>query len=129
SYTPDFFDAGDTGFSFTGTDNVVSWMGNVLVGIPIGGQHGGGFRPYAVGGVGVLQTNVGNSTDLFHVDNDEFGFDLGFGAMGFMTDHVGFRGDVRYFRSFQDPTANGSFDIAVGKFDYWRGTAGLTFRW
>jgi hypothetical protein len=49
--------------------------------------------------------------------------------MGFMTDHVGFRGDLRYLRSFEDPVRDNEFDIAVGNFDYWRGTAGITFRW
>jgi hypothetical protein len=57
--------------------------------------------------------------------------DLGFGAMGFMTDHVGFRGDVRYFRDLQDTErdGDGSFSLATGNFDFWRGTVGLTFRW
>jgi opacity protein-like surface antigen len=129
SYTPEFFEGDDSDFDFTDTNNVVTWMGNVIVGIPIGGQTGGGFRPYVGAGLGVLQTNVGDDNDLFNVNNDEFGFNLGFGAMGFMTDHIGFRGDIRYFRSFEDPDPDNEFDIAAGNFDYWRGTAGLTFRW
>ena len=53
----------------------------------------------------------------------------GAGAMGFMTEHVGFRGDVRYFRDLQNTEQNGGFTLATGKFDFWRGTVGLTFRW
>jgi hypothetical protein len=45
--------------------------------------------------------------------------------MGFFTDHVGVRGDIRYLRSFKDLADN--FD--AGAFHYWRGTAGVTFRW
>ena len=45
--------------------------------------------------------------------------------MGFVTDHVGFRGDLRYLRSFED--LDETFD--AGDFDFWRGTAGVTFRW
>ena len=132
AYTPQFFEADGVEFDdgdASDDSNVVTWMGNVIVGIPIGGQSGGGFRPYVGAGLGVLQTNVGDSDDLFSVNNDEFGFNLGFGAMGFMTDHVGFRGDIRYFRSLEDPDPDNEFDIATGSFDYWRGTAGLTFRW
>ena len=43
--------------------------------------------------------------------------------------HVGFRGDLRYFRDLEDTEQTGGFTLAAGKFDFWRGTAGLTFRW
>ena len=129
SYTPEFFEGSDADFDFSGGSNVVSVMANAIIGIPIGGQTGGGFRPYFAAGIGMLQPEARSSDDLFHVDNSEWGFNLGFGAMGFMTDHIGLRGDVRYLRSFEDPVRDNDFDIAVGNFDYWRGTAGVTFRW
>src|SRR5205085_6371182 len=40
SYTPSFFDTSGFKFSPDSTNNVVSWMGNVVIGIPVGGQHG-----------------------------------------------------------------------------------------
>ena len=104
-------------------------MANALIGIPVGGQTGGGVRPYFAAGLGVLQREISSDDALFNVNNNEFGFNLGGGIMGFMTDHVGFRGDVRYTRSFEDPEEDNEFDIGVGNFDYWRGTAGVTFRW
>ena len=42
---------------------------------------------------------------------------------------VGFRGDLRYYRSLADPVEDNEFDIALGTFDFWRATAGVTFRW
>jgi hypothetical protein len=129
SYTPEFFESNDDDFDFTDTNNVVTWMANAIVGIPVGGQTGGGFRPYFTGGVGVLQTNIGDEDDLFNINNDEFGYNLGVGAMGFMSDHVGFRGDLRYFRAFGDSEPDGDVDLDLGNFDYWRGTVGVTFRW
>ena len=54
---------------------------------------------------------------------------VGGGVMGFMTDHVGFRGDLRYFRALGDPEEDNEFDIDLADFDYWRATAGVTFRW
>ncbi|HEY6360884.1 MAG TPA: outer membrane beta-barrel protein [Vicinamibacterales bacterium] len=129
AYTPEFFEADDDDLDLIENSNVTSFMGNVLVGIPVGGQTGGGFRPYFSGGVGVLQRSVESGDALFEVDNSEFGFNLGAGAMGFMTDHVGFRGDIRYYRSFEDPQEDNEFDLAVGNFDFWRATGGITFRW
>jgi opacity protein-like surface antigen len=128
-FTPEFFESSDGDFDFDGGNNVVSAMANALIGIPIGGQTGGGFRPYIAAGIGMLQTEARSSEDVFEIDNSEWGFNLGVGAMGFMTDHIGFRGDLRYLRSFEDPVRDNEFDIAVGNFDYWRGTAGVTFRW
>jgi opacity protein-like surface antigen len=129
SYTPEFFEAGDNDFDPVDNSNVVSAMANALIGIPIGGQTGGGFRPYFTGGIGMLSREVATSDSLFDVDSNEFGFNLGAGAMGFMTDHVGFRGDVRYIRSLEDLEADDSSPFSAGSFDYWRGTAGVTFRW
>ena len=60
--------------SFFGTQNdfgnnsVMDLMGNVILGIPIGGQHGGGVRPFVSGGVGLLRTQIdGGSLTTFDV--------------------------------------------------------------
>jgi len=125
SYTPEFFEPSDGNFDFVDGSNVVSAMANAIIGIPVGGQHGAGVRPYLAGGIGLLSREVQSSNDLFNVSTHDWGFDLGAGVMGFMTDHIGLRGDVRYLRSFKDIGDN--FD--AGSFHYWRGTGGVTFRW
>jgi opacity protein-like surface antigen len=134
AYTPQFFENGTDNVTFADSDNVSSVMGNIIVGIPVGGQHGAGVRPYAAAGVGLLKTRVQDAGQLFNVSNNDFGFDVGAGVMGFMTDHVGLRGDVRYFRDFQNNSASGDNNVdftnlTVGNFDFWRGTVGLAFRW
>jgi len=129
AYTPEFFEGDDDDLDLIENSNVTSFMANVLVGIPMGGTTGTGFRPYLSGGAGLLQTNVQSGDDLFEVTNDEFGVNLGAGAMGFMTDNVGFRGDLRYYRALTDPEPDNEFDIDFGDFDFWRATAGITFRW
>jgi outer membrane protein W len=128
AYTPQFFES-SSDLNFIDSSNAVTWMANAVVGIPIGGQRGGGFRPYVSGGLGVLQTNVDDANSLFTVNNDEFGVNLGVGAYGFATDHIGFRGDIRYFRALTDPSNDNEFDISFGNFDFWRGTFGVAFRW
>ena len=129
SFTPEFFEGNDDDFDLEGGSNVVTAMGNLILGIPFGGQHGGGFRPYLTAGAGMLQTEARSTDDLFSVDNSEFGFNVGAGALAFFNDHVGLRGDLRYVRSLEDPQEDNEFDLAAGNFDYWRGMGGLTFRW
>jgi hypothetical protein len=129
AYTPEFFEGDDDDLDLIENSNATSFMANVLIGVPVGGQRGGGFRPYFTGGAGILQTSVGDADDLFEVDNSEFGVNLGVGAFGFATDHVGFRGDLRYFRALSDPDEDNEFDIDLGDFDFWRATGGITFRW
>ena len=129
AFTPEFYEGDDDDFDAFDSSNVTTFMVNALVGAPVGGTTGGGFRPYFSGGVGLLQSSVTEAETLFEIDNSEFGFNLGGGAMGFMTDHVGFRGDIRYYRALTDPESDNEFDIALGDFDFWRGTFGVTFRW
>lgn len=129
AHTPKFFESDDGALNLIDDSNVTSLMGNVIIGIPVGGQAGGGFRPYATAGAGLLQTSVNGANELFDVDNNDFGVNVGVGAFGFMSDHVGLRGDLRYFRSLSDPDEDNEFDIDFGDFDFWRGTVGVTLRW
>jgi len=48
--------------------------------------------------------------------------------MGFFSDHVGLRGDVRYLRLLQDTNFGSGIDFNPGKVRYWRVSAGVTFR-
>jgi len=129
AYTPEFFKSNDDDFAFVDSSNVTTFMVNAIIGVPVGGTRGGGVRPYFSGGLGVIKSNVEDAQSVFKVNNSEFGFNLGAGAMGFVSDHVGFRGDVRYFRQFTDPEPDNEFDIGLGDLDFWRATAGITFRW
>ena len=127
-YSPNFFLSADEDL---GNDsNVTTLTANAIFGIPIGGQRGGSVRPYVVGGVGLIRSNVGDAGEFFDVQTkNDFGFDVGGGVMGFFNSNVGIRGDVRYFRSLQDNEPDNDLDLSLGSFDFWRGTVGLTFRW
>jgi hypothetical protein len=128
-WSPNFFEntTGGGDFEF-GDSNVTTLMANLVVGAPIGGQSGPGIRPYASGGVGIIQSRIGDAGDLFDVNSTDWGFNVGAGITGFFTDNIGLRGDVRYFRSLQDNEPDDEFDLALSDFRFWRGTVGLTFR-
>lgn len=129
-YSPNFFQDtnGDANFEF-GDSNVTTLMANVLVGAPIGGQHGGGIRPYASGGLGLMRASATGSSFFNDLNTNDFGVNVGGGVQGFFSDNVGIRGDIRYFRSLQDNEPDGEFDVALSDFNFWRGTVGVTFRW
>ena len=128
-YTPNFFESteGDDDFDY-GESNLTTVMANVVLGAPIGGQSGMGIRPYASGGVGIIRSQIGDAEDLFDVDSNDWGFNVGAGVTGFFADNVGIRGDVRYFRSLQDNEPDDELDVALGDLRFWRGSVGITFR-
>jgi len=128
-FSPNFFQntTGDDDFEF-GDSNVTTLMANLKVGVPIGGQTGGGIRPYASGGLGLIKSRIDDPDDLFELNSTDWGFNVGGGVTGFFTDNFGLQGDVRYFRSLQDNEPDDEFDLALGSFNFWRGTVGLVFR-
>src|SRR5436853_1261837 len=98
-YAPSFF--GNQGQY--GSYYVMDLMGNLIVGIPVGGTHGAGVRPYGTIGLGLLRSQItGGPNGLIPITNNDVGLNAGAGVMGFLSDHVGLRGDVRYFRNFND---------------------------
>jgi hypothetical protein len=123
-YSPSFF---GTSNDF-GNNTVVTVMGNVIVGIPIGGTTGGGVRPYVTGGVGLIRTQI-DGGNLFPLtsssSNNQMGFNIGAGVMGFFADHFGIRGDIRYMRAFTGDVIN---NIDLGSLNFTRLSFGVVFR-
>ncbi|MGH8639500.1 MAG: outer membrane beta-barrel protein, partial [Burkholderiales bacterium] len=116
-YSPNFFQntVGDDDFEF-GDSNVTTLMANLKVGAPFGGQSGGGIRPYASGGLGIIKSRIDDVDDLFEVDSTDWGLNVGGGVAGFFSDNLGVQGDVRYFRSLQDNEPDDELDVALGSF-------------
>ena len=139
NYTPNFFQLTEGGEDFEFFDvnsSITTLMGNIIIGVPIGGQGGAGVRPYVAGGAGLMRADIAFE-DLFEdLSTNELGFNFGGGLHIFFTDSIGFRGDVRYFRALgqqddDDPLADDDFideDFGLEDFDYWRATVGVTFR-
>jgi opacity protein-like surface antigen len=125
-YSPNFFETSTAtldSFRFTNTSNVTTLTGNLVV-----GGHAGSIRPYAVGGVGLLRTNVQDVAQVFSVSSkNDFGMDVGGGVMGFFSKNVGIRGDVRYFRGFRGSSDNAA-GLGLSDFKFWRGSLGVSFK-
>jgi opacity protein-like surface antigen len=104
-------------------------MANVIVGIPVGGQHGAGIRPYVTGGIGAINTKIVGGTTASSLDNTDFGYNFGAGVNGYFSDHFGLRGDFRFFRTVNaDFTSLNTNSFGEGQFHFWRFGVGLLIR-
>lgn len=123
-YVPQYFN-GDTGPLIKPGSYLIDMMGNVIVSLPPD-VTAGGLRPYMVGGVGLIHAEAADILGIFQVRRTVPAFDVGFGAVGLLTNNVGVRFDVRYLRSFTND--DGSLARVGRRISYSRGTIGLVLR-
>ena len=124
-YSPDFFGRTDIGGS-----SVLTAAGSLLLGVPFGGQSGVGFRPYVLGGLGVVRSSVDALEGAPTLENTEAAWNFGGGAMFFFGTNVGLRTDLRYIRTFGRLDLDIVDGVAVrGRLDFARASAGLIVRW
>ena len=108
--------------------NLITAMPALIVGIPIGGQQGGGVRPYFLAGAGLMRRDLDFET-FDSISENDWGYELGGGVMGYFSDHVGLRGDLRYFRNFKaDVLEATDIDFERGTFNFGRASIGVLFR-
>jgi opacity protein-like surface antigen len=117
-YAKDFFGTAP------GLDSsVLTIMSNLMIAPKIGP-----VQPYVLGGVGLVKTHVSfTPSSVITTDNNNFGWDLGGGLMGFFGNHVGLRGDIRYIHAFQDLKFLG-FTLSNTKLDFGRASAGIVLK-
>ena len=117
-YSPTFFEPGeDDFFDFESKGNVTTLMGNLVVG---GG--GGGFKPYASGGIGLMRSRIEGVSELLDWEDNGFGVNIGAG-LRVGGGHFGLRGDIRYFRQLSNLSPFDGLDL--GDFSFWRSTVGV----
>jgi opacity protein-like surface antigen len=122
-YTPKFFGSD----SVVSSSGVLTATGNILLGVPIGGQSGPGIRPYGTIGIGLLRRNIEFRDALATIDSNDFGYTLGGGVMGFFSNNFGIRGDYRYYRNFKKDE-QGFLGFDTGTFNFSRASVGIVIR-
>jgi hypothetical protein len=106
------------------SSKLLTLSGNVIVAVPLS-VSAYSLRPYAIGGVGMIHSGV---TYLLQapVDDNSPGFNVGGGAIGFLTRRTGVRFELRHFRTFErEPSDFGDVAPRVG---FWRFTVGVVIR-
>lgn len=118
AYAKDFFGSAP-GY----TSSVLTVMGNVML-VPDLGP----VRPYVLAGLGLIKSHVALTPEgLLSADNNDLGWDVGGGLFIFFGEHVGVRGDIRYFHSFQDLEVLG-FTLGDTKLDFGRASGALVLK-
>ncbi len=111
-------------------ERVFSFFQNFLIGPTIGP-----IKPYGVIGFGDLLLNASVASyvglDPESAFNNYFALSAGGGVIGFFIDHLGVRGDVRWFRAYgfdSNSLVVDSAGLALTHFEYWRLNIGLVAR-
>jgi len=90
------YDGQFTGEQAAESSSVLTGMGNFMIAPKISI-----VQPYGVVGVGLIKTDIENSVTLLSESKNQIGWTLGGGLIVYVHKHVGLRGDVRYYHSFQ----------------------------
>ena len=122
-FSPDFFGKSDIGGS-----SVSTFMGNLILAVPFGGQKGFGIRPYFLAGAGVLRSSADIEGVFDEGSENSVAWNTGGGVLLFFGNNYGVRFDVRYFKTFDDIDTGEGVITAPGKIDFTRGTLGFVFR-
>ena len=103
-------------------------LGNIVLAAPRRWTQYG-LRPYVSGGLGLLHASANDLLNIFPIDVDLLAMNAGGGAVGFVSDRVGLRFDLRYLRNIRG-VAEEDLTPAFGpvRLRYWTGSVGVVFR-
>jgi opacity protein-like surface antigen len=134
-YTPGFFQR--EGGGFVGGGDVISsytytLMGNAVLTTPRRWNEYG-LRPYVSGGLGLLRVSAKDQFNVTPIRLNLLGMNVGGGAVGFLSDRVGLRFDLRYFRKIQGPDVE-TLEIPVSRGEpirlrYWTTAIGVVIKY
>jgi hypothetical protein len=124
-YVPGFFERGDRQLVFPGSF-VTSLTGAAIVTLPLSITRES-LRPYLVGGGGLIWAEARDITSTFPIQSTMPAIIMGGGAVGFLSNTVGVRFDLRYIRSLGQGD-----DVIAGtgaRVRFWRGSVGLVLKY
>ena len=123
-YTPGFL--GGTEGSVVAGSRSIALMGNAVLTVPRSWNEYG-LRPFVSGGLGLLDVSRDDVEDATSLHQSLLAFNVGGGAVGFITNTTGLRFDLRYFRHLK-PIAGEGQSFGDVRLSYWTGTVGVVFR-
>jgi hypothetical protein len=124
-YLPGFFERGDRQLVKPGSF-VTSLTGAALVTLPLAVTRES-LRPYLVGGGGLMWAEAEDNLNAFPIRSTMPAITLGGGAVGFLSNTVGVRFDLRYIRSLGEGE-----DQVIGtgpRGKVWRAGIGLVLKY
>jgi hypothetical protein len=131
-FTPGFFETDrtllgtDTSRVQVKTSRTIAMMGNVVFTTPRRWTEYG-LRPFVSGGMGMLQASQTQVTPVLPVHARLGGFNVGGGAIGFLSARTGVRFDLRYYGTLHG-TDQGPAAIGLARLHYMTASVGLVLR-
>jgi hypothetical protein len=105
----------------------IAAMGNVIFTTPRAwNEHG--LRPFVSGGFGLLHLTMETLQGALTLRRNVMGYNVGGGAIGFVSDRTGVRFEARRF-AYVKPSESSGFSIGNETYSYWTATVGVVFRY
>jgi hypothetical protein len=107
-----------------------AFMGNAVLTTPRRWNQYG-LRPYLSGGIGLLHASKTDAQNILPTNLNLLGMNVGGGAVGFVSDRVGLRFDLRYLRELNAPDwATLDPVVSTGPIElrYWTISFGVVFK-
>ena len=101
--------------------NVTTMMGSLMLAPRLGV-----IQPYGLVGMGVIRTSIESTALAQEQSDNQIGWNIGGGLIVYLGDHVGLKGDLRHYHSFQTLDLLG-LELArdENKLDFGRAAFGL----
>lgn len=124
--TPGFLEQDDA-VQFLQSSRTTALMGNLVLATPRSWNEYG-LRPFVSGGFGLLRTSADDIADIWEPVN-LLGFNVGGGAVGFLSERTGLRFDLRYFKHVKP--ADPVLGVSLGRIElsYWNAAIGFIIRY
>jgi hypothetical protein len=124
--TPGFFQAGDVHLVLS--SSVTTVVGDVVVAAPRRLSEYS-LRLYFVAGGGIMRVVKNDSFNVFNISDVLPAFDIGGGAVGFLTNEVGISWELRRFQSVGGPKPLTGVSFEQERLTFWRATMALVVRY
>jgi hypothetical protein len=138
-YSPGFFEPHKTEpvFADVAPQTIIesrtfALMGNVVLTTPRAWNEYG-LRPYVSGGMGLLSVYALDQSNFLPARGNLLGYNAGGGAVGFLTDRVGLRFDLRYMSTTPHGRESSEELLTIDgervRVHFWTATIGVVFKY
>jgi len=124
-WTPGFFEQGN--LDPVDSSRAITGMANVVVTTPRRWTEYG-LRPFVSGGFGLIHAHASGIDNVFPIDFNAAGFNIGGGAVGFLSDRTGLRFDFRYHSTLNRLSDEDVPSIGPVHLRYVTASIGIVFR-
>lgn len=124
-WTPGFFQYGDA--DLIDSSRAITAMANVVLTTPRRWTEYG-LRPFVSGGFGLMHARAASTENVFPINVNTPGYNIGGGAIGFLSERTGLRFDIRYHSTLNRMDDDDVPSIGPEHLRYMTASIGLVFR-